>query len=173
MERYAKTFWEKGSTAFAAADWERHVKSVEKGERKIEEITRWISGCHAKLYRSSDSLGFFFLLLFGARCRYVCRLYVLMMLMMRSRCAVFQREPLDDFLTTAATEKLKIVLVFVFPAENPETRLMGATKSFISKFANPWEQLTFHYTGTQGKVFNAHEDRCLPGACFLGRSGVV
>lgn len=36
---------------------------------------------------------------------------------------------------------------------------MGATKSFISKFANPWEQLTFHYTGTQGKVFNAHEDR--------------
>lgn len=40
-----------------------------------------------------------------------------------------------------------------------DTRLMGATKSFISKFANPWEQLTFHYTGTQGKVFNAHEDR--------------
>lgn len=41
VERYAKTFWEKGSTAFAAADWERHVKSVEKGERKIEEITRY------------------------------------------------------------------------------------------------------------------------------------
>lgn len=38
-------------------------------------------------------------------------------------------------------------------------RLMGATKSFISKFSNPWEQLTFHYTGTQGKVFNANEDR--------------
>eukprot|EP00903_Cladosiphon_okamuranus_P016661 g15364.t1 len=79
VERYAKAFWEKGSTAFAAADWERHVKSVEKGERKIEEINR----------------------------------------------------------------------------------LMGATKSFISKFANPWEQLSFHYTGTQGKVFNAHEDRYL------------
>ena len=47
-------------------------------------------------------------------------------------------------------------------------RLMGATKSFISKFANPWEQLTFHYTGTQGKVFNAHEDRyfCF-GVCFF------
>ncbi|CAM9388149.1 unnamed protein product, partial [Laminaria digitata] len=79
VERYAKAFWEKGPEAFAAGDWERHVKNVEKGERKIEEINR----------------------------------------------------------------------------------LMGATKSFISKFANPWEQLTFHYTGTQGKVFNAHEDRYL------------
>ncbi|CAM9293074.1 unnamed protein product, partial [Ectocarpus sp. 4 AP-2014] len=79
VERYAKAFWEKGSMAFAPADWERHVKNVEKGERKIEEINR----------------------------------------------------------------------------------LMGATKSFISKFANPWEQLTFQYTGTQGKVFNAHEDRYL------------
>ncbi|CAM9485755.1 unnamed protein product, partial [Hapterophycus canaliculatus] len=79
VERYSKAFWEKGANAFAPADWERHVKNVEKGERKIEEINR----------------------------------------------------------------------------------LMGATKSFISKFANPWEQLTFHYTGTQGKVFNAHEDRYL------------
>lgn len=40
MERYAKAFWEKGSETFAAADWERHVKNVEKGERKIEEINR-------------------------------------------------------------------------------------------------------------------------------------
>lgn len=50
---------------------------------------------------------------------------------------------------------------------------MGATKSFISKFANPWEQLTFHYTGTQGKVFNAHEDRyfCF-GVCFISQFGV-
>ena len=50
---------------------------------------------------------------------------------------------------------------------------MGATKSFISKFNNPWEQLTFHYTGTQGKVFNAHEDRCVCTCMlrFLGRTG--
>lgn len=40
VERYAKVFWEKGSMAFAPADWERHVKNVEKGERKIEEINR-------------------------------------------------------------------------------------------------------------------------------------
>lgn len=40
VERYAKAFWEKGSMAFAPADWERHVKNVEKGERKIEEINR-------------------------------------------------------------------------------------------------------------------------------------
>ncbi|CAN0476185.1 unnamed protein product, partial [Scytosiphon promiscuus] len=40
VERYAKAFWEKGPEAFAAGDWERHVKNVEKGERKIEEINR-------------------------------------------------------------------------------------------------------------------------------------
>ncbi|CAM9610593.1 unnamed protein product [Ascophyllum nodosum] len=79
VERYAKAFWEKGADTFPAAEWERHVKNVEKGERKIEEINR----------------------------------------------------------------------------------LMGATKSFIARFSNPWEELTFQSTGTQGKVFNAHEDRYL------------
>lgn len=44
MERYAKAFWEKGPEAFSAGDWERHVKNVEKGERKIEEINR-CAGC--------------------------------------------------------------------------------------------------------------------------------
>lgn len=40
-ERYAKAFWEKGAETFAQADWDRHVKNVEKGERKIEEINRY------------------------------------------------------------------------------------------------------------------------------------
>ncbi|CAM9610522.1 unnamed protein product, partial [Ascophyllum nodosum] len=79
VERYAKAFWDKGADAFPAAEWERHVKNVEKGERKIEEINR----------------------------------------------------------------------------------LMEATKSFISRFSNPWEELTFHSTGTQGKDFSDHEDRYL------------
>ena len=64
VERYAKTFWEKGSTAFAAADWERHVKSVEKGERKIEEITRcvshnWLASC--EVFAPNSYLCFYFL----------------------------------------------------------------------------------------------------------------
>lgn len=51
VERYSKAFWEKGGSAFAPADWERHVKNVEKGERKIEEINR----CGGMLY-SADSV---------------------------------------------------------------------------------------------------------------------
>lgn len=54
VERYAKTFWEKGSVAFAAADWERHVKNVEKGERKIEEISRCDTACTCCPFRCSS-----------------------------------------------------------------------------------------------------------------------
>ncbi|CAM9952968.1 unnamed protein product, partial [Choristocarpus tenellus] len=39
-ERYAKVFWKKGAEAFTPGEWERHVKNIEKGERKIDEINR-------------------------------------------------------------------------------------------------------------------------------------
>jgi SLIDE len=39
---------------------------------------------------------------------------------------------------------------------------MDATRAFVSRFVNPWEQLAFQYcTTAQGKAFNAPEDRYL------------
>ncbi|CAM9180317.1 unnamed protein product, partial [Phaeothamnion confervicola] len=41
---------------------------------------------------------------------------------------------------------------------------MEATRAFIAKFANPWEQLTFQYSATHAQAagkFNVHEDRYL------------
>ncbi|CAM9745440.1 unnamed protein product [Chrysoparadoxa australica] len=80
VRRYANTFWSKGETSFSSAgEWEKHVKNIERGERKIEEISR----------------------------------------------------------------------------------LMHATKEFVARFQNPWEQLAFQFSSTHGKVFNVYEDRYL------------
>jgi hypothetical protein len=39
-EAYAKTFWKEGGRHFDFVDYDRYVKTVEKGERKIEEVKR-------------------------------------------------------------------------------------------------------------------------------------
>ncbi len=79
VKQYSTAFWAKGPTNFAASDWDRYTKQIEKGEKKLEEISR----------------------------------------------------------LTDATEKL------------------------IRRFEDPWEQLTFKHTGTQGRIFNSLEDRYL------------
>jgi SLIDE len=80
VARYAAAFWSLGATSLSSTDWDRHVKNVERGEKRIEEINR----------------------------------------------------------------------------------LMDATRAFVSRFVNPWEQLAFQYcTTAQGKAFNAPEDRYL------------
>jgi SWI/SNF-related matrix-associated actin-dependent regulator of chromatin subfamily A member 5 len=38
--RYAKTFWEEGPNTFNPTEWERIMKQVEKGEKRLEEIDR-------------------------------------------------------------------------------------------------------------------------------------
>jgi len=40
-------------------------------------------------------------------------------------------------------------------------RLTSATKKLIMMFDDPWEELTFRNIGTQGRIFNAVEDRFL------------
>ena len=40
-------------------------------------------------------------------------------------------------------------------------RLTTATASLIMQFEDPWEELTFRNVGTQGRIFNAVEDRFL------------
>ncbi len=40
VSRFAQVFWSCGSTTFEAADWDRYVKQIEKGEKKREEISR-------------------------------------------------------------------------------------------------------------------------------------
>lgn len=48
IRRYATTFWSKGSSSFPAAEWDRVVKQVEKGEKRLEEIQR-LTSATAKL----------------------------------------------------------------------------------------------------------------------------
>ena len=40
-------------------------------------------------------------------------------------------------------------------------RLSRATSKLISKFSNPWEELTFRSIGSTNRIFNAAEDRFL------------
>jgi len=40
VSSYAKAFWTRGPTSFSTADWDKLVKNIEKGERKLEEIAR-------------------------------------------------------------------------------------------------------------------------------------
>lgn len=37
---YSAVFWEKGEKEFSAAEWDKIVKNVEKGEKKLEDIAR-------------------------------------------------------------------------------------------------------------------------------------
>lgn len=40
ITRYADTFWSKGPDEFSAPEWEKVVKQVEKGEKRLDEIQR-------------------------------------------------------------------------------------------------------------------------------------
>lgn len=40
VQEYAKVFWSRGERAFSSAEWDKIVKTVEKGEKKLEEIGR-------------------------------------------------------------------------------------------------------------------------------------
>jgi SWI/SNF-related matrix-associated actin-dependent regulator of chromatin subfamily A member 5 len=40
VERYSKAFWAKAQDFLPSADYERHVKTIEKGEKRLEDIER-------------------------------------------------------------------------------------------------------------------------------------
>lgn len=46
--RYSQAFWKRGSQVLSATDWERVVKQIEKGEKRLEEIQR-LTSATAKL----------------------------------------------------------------------------------------------------------------------------
>jgi len=48
VKRYAEAFWTQGPTVFSPADWDKHTKTIEKGEKRLEEIQR-LSVATAKL----------------------------------------------------------------------------------------------------------------------------
>lgn len=48
VKRYADAFWSQGPVVFSPADWDRYTKSIEKGEKRLEEIQR-LSVATAKL----------------------------------------------------------------------------------------------------------------------------
>ena len=48
VRRYSSVFWERGATIFPPAEWEKVVKQVEKGEKRLEEIQR-LTSATAKL----------------------------------------------------------------------------------------------------------------------------
>jgi SWI/SNF-related matrix-associated actin-dependent regulator of chromatin subfamily A member 5 len=47
-KRYSQTFWKKGSSVLSPGDWDRVVKQIEKGEKRLEEIQR-LTSATAKL----------------------------------------------------------------------------------------------------------------------------
>mmetsp|Transcript_11483 Transcript_11483/g.18741 ORF Transcript_11483/g.18741 Transcript_11483/m.18741 type:complete len:1481 (+) Transcript_11483:112-4554(+) len=40
VERYSKAFWSKAQDFLSSTDYERHVKTIEKGEKRLEDIDR-------------------------------------------------------------------------------------------------------------------------------------
>lgn len=54
VKRYVETFWRKGSSVFQPSDWDRVVKQVEKGEKKLEEIQRLTSATKKLIMMFSD-----------------------------------------------------------------------------------------------------------------------
>ncbi|KAJ1428852.1 Homeodomain-like protein, partial [Ochromonadaceae sp. CCMP2298] len=46
--RYAECFWSRGEEVFSTQEWERVIKQVEKGEKRLEEISR-LTAATAKL----------------------------------------------------------------------------------------------------------------------------
>lgn len=40
IKSYSETFWERGALDLPPQDWERYLKQIEKGEKKLEEIDR-------------------------------------------------------------------------------------------------------------------------------------
>ncbi len=40
VEAYAKAFWERGKQYLSPVEWEKNTKMIERGERKLEEISR-------------------------------------------------------------------------------------------------------------------------------------
>jgi SWI/SNF-related matrix-associated actin-dependent regulator of chromatin subfamily A member 5 len=40
VERYAKAFWSKAQDFLSSTDYERHIKTIEKGEKRLEDIDR-------------------------------------------------------------------------------------------------------------------------------------
>lgn len=54
IKRYSEMFWTKGSSAFPPAEWDRHVKQIEKGEKKLEEIQRLTSATKKLIMMFSD-----------------------------------------------------------------------------------------------------------------------
>eukprot|EP01038_Epipyxis_sp_PR26KG_P008238 gene8238-11148_t len=51
--RYAKVFWDRGPVVFPQAEWDRYTKQIEKGEKRLEEITR-LTAATAKLIMMYD-----------------------------------------------------------------------------------------------------------------------
>jgi SWI/SNF-related matrix-associated actin-dependent regulator of chromatin subfamily A member 5 len=54
IKRYAETFWAKGAFVFPPAEWDRHVKQIEKGEKKLEEIQRLTSATKKLIMMFTD-----------------------------------------------------------------------------------------------------------------------
>mmetsp|Transcript_9123 Transcript_9123/g.8154 ORF Transcript_9123/g.8154 Transcript_9123/m.8154 type:complete len:1404 (-) Transcript_9123:63-4274(-) len=48
VKKYSEAFWSKGSKIFPPAEWEKNVKAIEKGEKRLEEIQR-LTSATAKL----------------------------------------------------------------------------------------------------------------------------
>lgn len=48
VKRYSLTYWEQGMSIFPTAEWDRNLKQVEKGEKRLEEIQR-LTSATAKL----------------------------------------------------------------------------------------------------------------------------
>jgi hypothetical protein len=53
VKRFAHTFWSRGAATFSASDWERFTKQIEKGEKKLEEISR-LTDATEQLIRQFD-----------------------------------------------------------------------------------------------------------------------
>lgn len=40
VQAYAQVFWDKGEASFSSSEWDKIIKNVEKGEKKLEDIAR-------------------------------------------------------------------------------------------------------------------------------------
>lgn len=53
VQRYIEVFWSRGSNVFSSADWDRYTKQIEKGEKRLEEISR-LTNATSKLINMFD-----------------------------------------------------------------------------------------------------------------------
>jgi len=54
IKRYAKVFWTLGKDVFGQTEWDKHMKMIEKGESRLEDINKLTSDT-ASLIRSFDN----------------------------------------------------------------------------------------------------------------------